>query len=400
MHDIRPDFPILSRSSRNRPLVYLDNGATTQKPTAVVDAIAKYYRQHNANVHRAAHELAEEATSMMEAARDGTRRFINAQAREEIVFTRGTTESINLVANVLADRVQPGQDIVISELEHHSNIVPWQLLAQRRGANIRAIAITDAGDLDLAHAAELITDNTAILAVSHISNGLGSVNPVGTLIDMAKKVNALTLIDGAQAVLHERIDVAALDCDFYVFSAHKMFGPTGIGILYGKLDLLNALPPWQGGGEMIERVSIKTSTYQAAPFRFEAGTPNIAGAVGLGAALEYLEPLPLADLVTQEESLVAETLIELEKIQGVRLIGRPKQRSSVISFLLEGAHPNDVGTLLDQQGIAVRAGHHCNMPLMDRLEIPGTVRASFSLYNNEADAEALIEGVAKATTFL
>ncbi|HAL42227.1 MAG TPA: cysteine desulfurase CsdA [Gammaproteobacteria bacterium] len=400
MHDIRPDFPILSRSSRNRPLVYLDNGATTQKPTAVVDAIAKYYRQHNANVHRAAHELAEEATSMMEAARDGTRGFINAQAREEIVFTRGTTESINLVANVLADRVQPGQDIVISELEHHSNIVPWQLLAQRRGANIRAIAITDAGDLDLAHAAELITDNTAILAVSHISNGLGSVNPVGTLIDMAKKVNALTLIDGAQAVLHERIDVAALDCDFYVFSAHKMFGPTGIGILYGKLDLLNALPPWQGGGEMIERVSIKTSTYQAAPFRFEAGTPNIAGAVGLGAALEYLEPLPLADLVTQEESLVAETLIELEKIQGFRLIGRPKQRSSVISFLLEGAHPNDVGTLLDQQGIAVRAGHHCNMPLMDRLEIPGTVRASFSLYNNEADAEALIEGVAKATTFL
>ncbi len=400
MHDIRPDFPILSRSSRNRPLVYLDNGATTQKPTAVVDAIAKYYRQHNANVHRAAHELAEEATSMMEAARDGTRRFINAQAREEIVFTRGTTESINLVANVLADRVQPGQDIVISELEHHSNIVPWQLLAQHRGANIRAIAITDAGDLDLAHAAELITDNTAILAVSHISNGLGSVNPVGTLIDMAKKVNALTLIDGAQAVLHERIDVAALDCDFYVFSAHKMFGPTGIGILYGKLDLLNALPPWQGGGEMIERVSIETSTYQAAPFRFEAGTPNIAGAVGLGAALEYLEPLPLADLVTQEESLVAETLIELEKIQGFRLIGRPKQRSSVISFLLEGAHPNDVGTLLDQQGIAVRAGHHCNMPLMDRLEIPGTVRASFSLYNNEADAEALIEGVAKATTFL
>ena len=400
MHDIRPDFPILSRSSRNRPLVYLDNGATTQKPTAVVDAIAKYYRQHNANVHRAAHELAEEATSMMEAARDGTRGFINAQAREEIVFTRGTTESINLVANVLADRVQPGQDIVISELEHHSNIVPWQLLAQRRGANIRAIAITDAGDLDLAHAAELITDNTAILAVSHISNGLGSVNPVGTLIDMAKKVNALTLIDGAQAVLHERIDVAALDCDFYVFSAHKMFGPTGIGILYGKLDLLNALPPWQGGGEMIERVSIETSTYQAAPFRFEAGTPNIAGAVGLGAALEYLEPLPLADLVTQEESLVAETLIELEKIQGFRLIGRPKQRSSVISFLLEGAHPNDVGTLLDQQGIAVRAGHHCNMPLMDRLEIPGTVRASFSLYNNEADAEALIEGVAKATTFL
>ena len=398
--NIRDDFPILQRTSRGKPLVYLDNGATTQKPQQVIDTIDRYYRQHNANVHRAAHELAEEATALLEECRNKAQAFINAAHRESVIFTRGTTEGINLVAQVIEGNIKAGQDIVISQLEHHSNIVPWQLLAQRTGANIKAIDIDEHGDLDLESAASLITENTALLAITHISNGLGAVNPVANLVEQAKQVGALTLVDGAQAVLHARIDVQAMDCDFYVFSGHKMFAPTGIGILYGRLELLNALPPWQGGGEMIDQVSIEASTYQQAPFRFEAGTPNIAGAVGLGAALEYLEPLPLADLVTQEESLVAETLIELEKIQGFRLIGRPKQRSSVISFLLEGAHPNDVGTLLDQQGIAVRAGHHCNMPLMDRLEIPGTVRASFSLYNNEADAEALIEGVAKATTFL
>ena len=398
--NIRDDFPILQRTSRGKPLVYLDNGATTQKPQQVIDTIDRYYRQHNANVHRAAHELAEEATALLEECRNKAQAFINAAQRESVIFTRGTTEGINLVAQVIEGNIKAGQDIVISQLEHHSNIVPWQLLAQRTGANIKAIDIDEHGDLDLESAASLITENTALLAITHISNGLGAVNPVANLVEQAKQVGALTLVDGAQAVLHARIDVQAMDCDFYVFSGHKMFAPTGIGILYGRLELLNALPPWQGGGEMIDQVSIEASTYQQAPFRFEAGTPNIAGAVGLGAALEYLEPLPLADLVTQEESLVAETLIELEKIQGFRLIGRPKQRSSVISFLLEGAHPNDVGTLLDQQGIAVRAGHHCNMPLMDRLEIPGTVRASFSLYNNEADAEALIEGVAKATTFL
>ena len=397
---IRDEFPILTRSSRGKPLVYLDNGATTQKPESVINAVASYYRQHNANVHRAAHELAEEATALLEDCRDKAQTFVNAAHREEVIFTRGTTEGINLVAQVIAERVKPGQDIVISQLEHHSNIVPWQLLAQRTGANIKAIDITETGDLDLAHAADLITDNTALVAITHISNGLGSMIPVTKLIEQAKQVGALTLVDGAQAVLHATIDVQALDCDFYVFSGHKMFAPTGIGILYGRLALLNELPPWQGGGEMIDHVSIESSTYQQAPFRFEAGTPNIAGCAGLGAAFDYIAKLPMKMLIEQEAALVRKALSGLKQIPGLRLVGEPAERASVISFLLDGSHPNDVGTLLDQQGIAVRTGHHCNMPLMTRLGIPGTVRASFSLYNNEDDVDALINGVAKAATFL
>ena len=397
---IRDDFTILTRSSRGKPLVYLDNGATTQKPESVITAVENYYRQHNANVHRAAHELAEEATALLEDCRNKAQVFVNAAHREEVIFTRGTTEGINLVAHVIGEHVKPGQDIVISQLEHHSNIVPWQLLAQRTGANIKAIDITENGDLDLAQAAELITDNTALLAITHISNGLGSINPIDTLIEQAKHVGALTLVDGAQAVLHTRIDVQALGCDFYVFSGHKMFAPTGIGILYGRLALLNALPPWQGGGEMIEHVSIASSTYQQAPFRFEAGTPNIAGCAGLGAAFDYIANLPMETLIQHEAELVGKALSGLKKIPGLRLVGEPANRASVISFLLDGSHPNDVGTLLDQQGIAVRSGHHCNMPLMTRLGIPGTVRASFSLYNNQDDVDALINGVEKASTFL
>ena len=398
--NIRDDFPILQRTSRGKPLVYLDNGATTQKPQQVIDAIADYYRKHNANVHRAAHELAEEATALLEDCRNKAQIFVNAAHREEMIFTRGTTEGINLVAQIIQDKIKAGQDIVISQLEHHSNIVPWQLLAQRTGANIKAIDITETGDLDLESAAKLITDNTAVLAITHISNGLGSVCPVADLVAQAKAVGALTLVDGAQAVLHANIDVQALDCDFYVFSGHKMFAPTGIGILYGRLNLLNALPPWQGGGEMIDQVSIETSTYQQAPFRFEAGTPNIAGCVGLGAAFDYIDSLPVASLIQQEETLVAKAVSGLKQIPGLRLIGEPDKRASVISFLLEDGHPNDVGTLLDQQGIAVRSGHHCNMPLMTRLGIPGTVRASFSLYSNESDVTALLAGVEKAATFL
>ena len=397
---IRDDFPILQRSSRGGPLVYLDNGATTQKPQQVIDAIGGYYRNHNANVHRAAHELAEEATALLEDCRTRAQAFLGAAHRESIVFTRGTTEGINLVARVIEGNIQAGQDIVISQLEHHSNIVPWQLLAQRTGANIKAIDIDEKGDLDLASAASLINDNTALLAITHISNGLGSVNPVADLVRNAKQAGALTLVDGAQAVLHTKIDVQALDCDFYVFSGHKMFAPTGIGILYGRLELLNALPPWQGGGEMINQVSIETSTYQRAPFRFEAGTPNIAGCVGLGAAFGYIDGLSMDVLIQREEQLVGKALSGLKHIPGLRLIGEPNERASVISFLLDGGHPNDVGTLLDQQGIAVRSGHHCNMPLMTRLGIPGTVRASFSLYNNEADVDALLAGVEKAATFL
>ena len=398
--NIRDDFPILQRTSRGKPLVYLDNGATTQKPQKVIDTIDRYYRQHNANVHRAAHELAEEATALLEECRNKAQAFINAAHRESVIFTRGTTEGINLVAQVIEGNIKAGQDIVISQLEHHSNIVPWQLLAQRTGANIKAIDIDEHGDLDLESAASLITENTALLAITHISNGLGAVNPVANLVEQAKQVGALTLVDGAQAVLHARIDVQAMDCDFYVFSGHKMFAPTGIGILYGRLELLNALPPWQGGGEMIDQVSIEASTYQQAPFRFEAGTPNIAGCAGLGAAFDYIDGLPMDELFQQEEQLVNRALSGLKQIPGLRLIGEPNKRASVISFLLDGGHPNDVGTLLDQQGIAVRSGHHCNMPLMTRLGIPGTVRASFSLYNNEADVDALLAGVEKAATFL
>ena len=398
--NIRDDFPILQRTSRSKPLVYLDNGATTQKPQQVIDTIDRYYRQHNANVHRAAHELAEEATALLEECRTKAQAFMNAAHRESVIFTRGTTEGINLVAQVIEGNIKAGQEIVISQLEHHSNIVPWQLLAQRTGAKIKAIDIDENGDLDLESAASLINENTALLAITHISNGLGSVNPVANLVEQAKQVGALTLVDGAQAVLHARIDVQAMDCDFYVFSGHKMFAPTGIGILYGRLELLNALPPWQGGGEMIDQVSIEASTYQPAPFRFEAGTPNIAGCAGLGAAIDYINGLPMDELIQKEEQLVNRALFGLKQIPGLRLIGEPNKRASVISFLLDNGHPNDVGTLLDQQGIAVRSGHHCNMPLMTRLGIPGTVRASFSLYNNEADVDALLAGVEKAATFL
>ena len=397
---IRDDFPILQRTSRSKPLVYLDNGATTQKPQKVIDTIDRYYRQHNANVHRAAHELAEEATALLEECRTKAQAFMNAAHRESVIFTRGTTEGINLVAQVIEGNIKAGQEIVISQLEHHSNIVPWQLLAQRTGAKIKAIDIDENGDLDLESAASLINENTALLAITHISNGLGAVNPVANLVEQAKQVGALTLVDGAQAVLHARIDVQAMDCDFYVFSGHKMFAPTGIGILYGRLELLNALPPWQGGGEMIDQVSIQASTYQPAPFRFEAGTPNIAGCAGLGAAIDYINGLPMDELIQKEEQLVNRALFGLKQIPGLRLIGEPNKRASVISFLLDDGHPNDVGTLLDQQGIAVRSGHHCNMPLMTRLGIPGTVRASFSLYNNEADVDALLAGVEKAATFL
>ena len=398
--NIRDDFPILQRTSRSKPLVYLDNGATTQKPQQVIDTIDRYYRQHNANVHRAAHELAEEATALLEECRTKAQAFMNAAHRESVIFTRGTTEGINLVAQVIEGKIKAGQEIVISQLEHHSNIVPWQLLAQRTGAKIKAIDIDENGDLDLESAASLINENTALLAITHISNGLGAVNPVANLVEQAKQVGALTLVDGAQAVLHARIDVQAMDCDFYVFSGHKMFAPTGIGILYGRLELLNALPPWQGGGEMIDQVSIEASTYQPAPFRFEAGTPNIAGCAGLGAAIDYINGLPMDELIQKEEQLVNRALFGLKQIPGLRLIGEPNKRASVISFLLDNGHPNDVGTLLDQQGIAVRSGHHCNMPLMTRLGIPGTVRASFSLYNNEDDVDALLAGVEKAATFL
>ncbi|MBK89159.1 MAG: cysteine desulfurase CsdA [Gammaproteobacteria bacterium] len=397
---IRNDFPVLGRHSRGRPLVYLDNAATTQKPQVVIDAISRYYQTCNANVHRAAHDLAEQATTAMEDARAKLCGFIHARQVEEIIFTRGTTESINLVANVLTGRIQDGHDIVITELEHHSNIVPWQMLAQRTGARLKVIHVDDGGNIDLNDAEKKITQNTALVAFTHVSNGLGNINPVQQLIDLAKSKDALTLVDGAQAALHLPLDVQTLDCDFYVFSGHKVYAPTGIGVLYGRYELLCELPPWQGGGEMIEHVTFAESTYQLPPYRFEAGTPNIADTIGLGAAIDYLQTIPRQQLAATEDQLVAKALAGLQQIPGVRIVGEPERRLAVISFLLEGGHPNDVGTLLDQQGVAVRAGHHCNMPLMQRLDVPGTVRASFSLYNNEDDVTRLLEAVDKAKTFL
>lgn len=401
---IRSDFPILKRKHRDRELVYLDSAATTQKPAAVINAIETYYREHNANVHRAAHVLAAEATSMMEQARENVATFINAARPAEIIFTRGTTEAINLVANciegALPHTLGPGDEILITAQEHHANIVPWQMLCQKTGASLVAVDILDSGDIDINDFQTKLNPNVRLACFSHISNALGTVNPVSQLVRTAKASGAITLVDGAQAVVHQDIDVRQLDCDFYAFSGHKMFGPTGIGVLYGRETLLDQMPPWQGGGEMIEKVTLTTSTYQKAPHRFEAGTPNIAGIIGLGAAIDYLNSIDRSALVSAEEKRVDAALSHLRQIPGLRIVGEPAQRSAVISFLIDGSHPHDLGTLLDQQGVAVRTGHHCAMPLMERLKIPGTVRASFSLYNNDTDVERLIEGVYKAASFI
>ena len=398
--DLRADFPILHQEVNGRPLVYLDSAATTQKPRTVIEAITAYYERDNANVHRAAHALADRATRSFEAAREKVRELIHAEHAAEVIFTRGTTEAINLVANGLTPRMRRGDEILISVMEHHANIVPWQMLCQRTGARLVACDVTEDGDIDLDDFRARLTDRTTLVAVGHVSNALGTINPVAEIVRHAHDAGALVLLDGAQAVVHFDVDVQMLDCDFYAFSAHKMLGPTGIGALYGKRSLLEEMPPWQGGGEMIERVTIESSTYQGLPYRFEAGTPNIGGAVGFGAAVDYLQGLPRHDLQEQEQELAALAVSGLKQIPGVRLVGEPRQRISIVSFLVEGSHPNDIGTLLDQQGIAVRTGHHCAMPLMDRLRIPGTVRAALSLYNNRSDVEALLKGVEKAQTFL
>ena len=402
MSSIRSDFPILEREHRGQPIVYLDSAATTQKPQVVIGAVSDYYERYNSNVHRAAHILAEEATSAIEDARKDVANFINASRPEEVCFTKGTTESINLVANILADGlpISVDDEILITTLEHHSNIVPWQMLAARTQAKLLAVDVLPNGDLDLDDFARKLSPRTKILACNHVSNALGTVNPIAKMIEQAHAVGALVVIDGAQAVLHESVDVQALDCDFYAFSGHKMYAPTGVGVLYGKYDLLDSLPPWQGGGEMIERVTLEHTTFQRPPFKFEAGTPNIAGAIGLGAAVNYLCSIDRPSLVDAEQELVKLAQSRLLQLPGVTLVGTPRERSAVISFALEGAHPQDVGTLLDQQGVAVRAGHHCAMPLMDRLGLSGTVRASFSLYSNQDDVDRLVAAVDKASTFV
>ena len=398
-HAIDGDFPLLTRTVNGAPLTYLDNAATTQKPRSVIDAIRRYYEHYNANVHRAAHALADEATAAMENTRAKVQDLIGAAESREIIFTRGTPEGINLVASSLPERCGRGDAILITEMEHHSNIVPWQMLCQRSGARLVAARVTPAGELDLDDFHAKLSARTKLVAISHISNALGTVNPVQALVQAAHAQGAMALIDGAQAVQHLDLNMRVLDCDFYAFSAHKMFGPTGIGALYGKADLLDELPPYQGGGEMIEHVAIAETTYNQLPYKFEAGTPNIAGAVGFGAAIDYLLRLPRQALREREQRLVNLALSRLKQIPGVRIIGEPQERSAIISFLMEGGQAHDFGTLLDQQGVAVRTGHHCAMPLMERLGVPGTIRASFALYNSEADLGRLIAGVEKALEF-
>lgn len=400
-NSIRADFPILAQEVNGAPLVYLDNAATTQKPRQVIDAISGYYERDNANVHRAAHALADRATRAMEDARLAAAAFINAPSAREVVFTRGTTEGINLVAHGLADTLAHGDEILITESEHHSNIVPWQLLAERTGATLRAAPLLDSGDIDEEAFAAMLGERTRIVAFGHVSNALGTIHPVQSLIALCRaRSSAKVVVDGAQAALHIGIDVQALDADFYAFSSHKMFGPTGIGVLWGRERLLDAMPPYQAGGEMIEHVTLTQSTFNALPYKFEAGTPNIAGCIGLGAAIQYLNELPRAELQRAEDDLVAQTIMRLKEFNAIRIVGEPRQRLAVVSFLVEGSHPADIGTLLDQQGIAVRTGHHCAMPLMQRMCVPGTVRASFSLYNDASDVDRFIDGVRKALTFL
>ena len=398
---LRDDFPLLVQQTTAAPLTYLDSASTTQKPTAVIDAIRSYYQHDNANVHRAAYALADRATAAFERARQKTQRFVGARHAHEIIWTRGTTESINLVAqSYAANKLRPGDEILISVMEHHSNIVPWQLAAQRTGAVLRAIDITEQGELDLDDFHRKLNERTKIVAVGHASNALGTINPVKAIIAAAHTVGAVVLIDGAQAAAHLPIDVVDLDCDFYALSGHKMFGPTGIGVLYAKESLLDAMPPWQGGGEMIQTVTIERTTYNHLPYKFEAGTPHIAGAIGLGAAIDYLDTIDATALAAYEAKIIAIARAQLGQLEGVRIIGDARARIGVVSFLIEGSHPQDVGTLLDQQSIAVRAGHHCAMPLMQRLGIPGTVRASFCLYNSEDDVERLVSGIKKVRSFL
>jgi cysteine desulfurase/selenocysteine lyase len=398
---IRADFPILHQEVNGKPLVYLDNGATTQKPQVVIDAIANYYRTTNSNVHRGAHTLSDQATQMFEDARTTMQKFLNAEKSEEIIWTRGTTESINLVAQTwVRSNVKAGDEIIISGMEHHSNIVPWQMVCEQTGAVLKVIPVLDDGSLDYDGYLKLLSNKTKFVAVVHVSNALGTLNPVEDIIREAHKVGAKTLIDGAQAVAHWDIDVQALDCDFYAFSGHKLFGPTGLGVLYGKEALLNAMPPYQGGGEMILHVSFEKTTYNVLPYKFEAGTPNIAGVIGMAAAVDYLNSLDRVALAKHEDALLARANELAAQTDGIRLIGTSDKKASVFSFLIEGTHPHDVGTLLDQQGIAVRTGHHCAMPVMEQFKIPGTVRASFTFYNTLEEVDALFKAIEKVKMFL
>lgn len=394
---VRRDFPILSREIGGKPLVYLDSAATSQKPQVVIDTLAAYYSGINANVHRGVHTLSQEATDAYEGARAKVRQFINAGEDAEIVFTRGATEGINLVAQTLGvQRVGPGSEVIISNMEHHSNVVPWQILCEQRSARLRVVPINEDGELLMDEFEGLLGPQTALVSIVHLSNALGTINPVKDIVTLAHAHGVPVLLDGAQAAPHLPLDVRELDCDFYVFSGHKLFGPTGIGVLYGKREWLETMPPYQGGGDMIKSVTFEKTIYNDLPYKFEAGTPHIAGVIGLGAAIDYVNGIGLERASAYENELLEYGTEQLQAIEGLRLIGTAQHKSGVLSFMLEGIHPHDVGTVLDTQGIAIRTGHHCTQPLMQRFQIPATARASFAFYNTRAEIDALVEGIHNA----
>ena len=393
---VREDFPVLKQTIHAKPLVYLDSAATAQKPFVVIDAIRKFHEVDCANIHRGVHELSQRSTAAYEETRGKAKRFLNARSRSEVIFVRGTTEGINLVASTWGrQNVSKGDEIIISALEHHSNIVPWQMLCEEKDATLRVIPMNDRGELILEEYEKLLGPRTRLVAVGHVSNALGTINPVRAIIDMAHRVGALALIDGAQAAPHMKIDVGLLDADFYTFSGHKVFGPTGIGVLYGKAKLLDAMPPYQGGGDMIRTVTFEKTTYNEVPYKFEAGTPNIAGGIGMGAALDYVTNLGLDRIAAYEHELLVYGTQLLSRIPGLRMIGTAREKAAVLSFVIDGIHPHDIGTVLDRMGIAVRTGHHCALPVMDWFRIPATTRASLAFYNTTSELDALADGLRK-----
>ncbi len=399
VEQLRKDFPILSQRIRGKPLVYLDNAATSQKPRSVIDAVGRFYATENANIHRGVHFLSERATLAYEAVRAGVARFLNASSSDEIVFTSGTTEAVNLVAQSWGrSAVRAGDELLVTAMEHHSNLVPWQLLAAQTGAVVRAVPISDAGELDLDAFDRLLTDRTRLLAIAHVSNALGTVNPVRALVAHARQHGLVTLVDGAQSVPHLAVDVQQLNCDFFAFSGHKVYGPTGVGVLYGRAALLERMPPWQGGGDMIEAVTLEASTFAPPPARFEAGTPKIAQVIGLGAALDYVAAVGLARIGAREDELLAYATDRVSGLDGIRLVGTARHKAAVLSFVVEGVHPHDVAAVLDDEGVAVRAGHHCAQPVMSRFGVPATVRASFAFYNTPEEIDVLIRGLGRVRT--
>ena len=393
---VRQDFPILNQRIHGKPLVYLDNAATTQKPQAVIDAMVRSYGAENANIHRGVHLLSERATRAYEDARVKVQKFLNAPDSREVIFVRGTTEAINLVAQTFGRaNIGKGDEVLITEMEHHSNIVPWQLICEEKGAQLTVIPITDEGELRVDLVDSLITDRTKMVAVVHVSNSLGTINPIATIVEKAHARGVPVLVDGAQAVAHMPVDVQALGCDFYAMSGHKLFGPTGIGVLWARLPLLEKMPPYQGGGDMISAVSFKKTTYNVVPNKFEAGTPNIAGSVGLGAAIDYLRGIDFAAMRAYEDELLAYGASALTAIPGIRIVGTASKKASILSFVMEDVHPHDIGTILDQEGVAIRTGHHCTQPLMERLSVPATARASLALYNTREEIDALVGALAR-----